>query len=372
MEGAINLLIVLVFAIIVGTIVLRKLFKNSIFLRIGAIWIINVFITVVNSRIHYNNPEAYPFWAALVGGLSFTAILLYSVSVWVRKPFSQLVDNIKDLSKGDLNIISNKQFNKKYVGELKTLNNSIIDLSNIFKTSLAKINNSAQNVDLLGVESNKMSKALSKGTNEQASALEEISASMEEMNANINATNENANKTHHVTSETNSKLVLSAESAQELNQAMALIAEKIKIIDTIAVETNLLAINAAIEAKQAGEAGAGFSVVAGEVKKLAEVSKKAADEIKEITEKGLNLSEIVSKHLNEATPSMSATMNLMEEISVASSELKSGSDQVTSAINSINLITQNNAKMSEEMSDNSNQLSNQSHELIKNIDFFKI
>ncbi len=372
MEGALNLLIVLVFAIIVGTIVLRKLFKNSIFLRIGAIWIINVFITVVNSRIHYNNPEAYPFWAALIGGLSFTAILLYSVSVWVRKPFSQLVDNIKELSKGDLNIINSKEFKKKYVGELNTLNNSIIDLSNIFKISLTKINDSANNVDQLGVDSSNMSQALSKGTNEQASALEEISASMEEMNANINATNENATKTHLVTSETNSKLQLSAESAQELNQAMTLIAEKIKVIDAIAIQTDLLAINAAIEAKQAGEAGAGFSVVAGEVKKLAEISKKAADEIKDITEKGLNLSKQVSLHLEEATPSMNDTMNLMEEISVASSELKSGSNQITSAIDSINLITQNNAKMSEEMSDNSRKLSNQSHELIKNIDFFKI
>ncbi len=372
MEGSSSLLIVFVFAVIVGTIVLRKLFKNSIFLRIGVIWIANVFITVVNSRIRYNNPEAYPFWAALVAGLSITSILLYSVSVWVRKPLSQLVDNITDLSKGDLNIINKKEFKRKYIGELNTLNKSIIVLSNVFKTSLTKINDSAKEVNTLGFESNNMSSSLSKGTGEQASALEEISASMEEMNANINSSNENASKTYEVTSDTNKKLQLSVESARELKNAIALIAEKIKVIDTIAVETNLLALNAAIEAKQAGEAGAGFSVVAGEVKKLAETSKKAADEIKEITVNGLNLSEQVSLQLEETIPSMENTMNLMEEISVASKELKSGSDQVTAAINSINVITQNNAKMSEKMSTNSNHLSDQSDQLVKNIEFFKI
>ncbi|MCW3807835.1 methyl-accepting chemotaxis protein [Plebeiibacterium marinum] len=366
-----KILIVFVFAIITGTLVLRALFKNSIFLPIGIIWIANVFFTVINSKIHYVYPEAYPFWAALVSGLSVTAILLFIVSRWIRIPLARLIESIKILSSGDINTSQKEELKRNYKGELNTLKNSIINLSEIFKTSLSSINHSAVDVDKMGQEANHIAQTLSKGNNEQASSIEEISASMEEMNANINSSNENASKTFQSTSETNEKIKMSANSASELNKAILLIAEKIKVIDSIATETNLLALNAAIEAKQAGEAGAGFSVVASEVKKLAETSKKAADDIQSLTTKGLNLSEWVNQQLEDAIPSMETTMNLMEEISVSSQELKSGSDQVTSAINSINSITQSNAKLAEEMNHNSGKLSNQSNQLIKNIDFFK-
>ncbi|TLX71970.1 hypothetical protein E9993_19350 [Labilibacter sediminis] len=367
-----NILIVLLFAIIIGTVVLRYLFKGSIFLRIGIIWVINVFLVVVNSKIHYANPESYPFSAALATGLILTTLMLYGVSKWVRKPLDYLIDNIKQLSKGDLSNIKSDSKQKKYKGELKTLNTNITTLINIFRESILEINQSASRVSNLGDTTNGIAKELSSTNTEQASSIEEISASMEEMNANIDSSYNNANKTKKQTELTNNNLRDSNQSALELLQAMHLIAEKIKVIDQIATQTNLLALNASIEAKQAGEAGKGFNVVAGAVRQLAENSKKAADEIQEITEKGKLLSEVVSQKLEQTIPNMAETVNLMSEISVSSKELKTGSDQITQALNGINNITQSNTKVAEELTNHSGKLSNQSHKLLKNIGFFKL
>ncbi len=366
-----NLFITFIAAVLTGTIVLRILFRNSIFLQIGIIWISNIFFTVINSKIHYKYPEAYPFIFALTSGLSVTAISLFGVSRWVRKPLNNLVQEIKNLSKGDLKTTQKISFKRKHKGELNDLKESILELSDIFKRSLTVISSSADHVNHMGIEANKMAQTLSEDTNNQASSLEEISASIEQMNANINSANHNASKTYKSTEVTNINILESAKSAKELYNAIETITLKIKVIDEIALQTNLLALNAGIEAKQAGQAGKGFTVVAAEVKKLADMSKNAADEIKLIAQNNLILSEQVSNKMNETIPKMQETMDLMEEITTASNELKSGSDQVTSVINNINTNTQSNSKISEAMNDNSAKMNKESEKLIKSIEYFK-
>ena len=370
MEFFIRVLIILIAALAVGSLALRLLFRNSIFFRIGGIWITNVFLTVINSKIHYTYPEAYPFPLALVVGLSFTFVLLYLVYRRVRKPLLIFIEHINKLSTG--NFTSKEVSKKKYTGEIKELNIGIQKLTEIFRNIIHEISKSAKQVDTMGAGTNNMAHELSSGNNEQASAIEEISASMEEMNANIESSFINSEKSKQHTKETNNKLITSNNSALQLLKAMSQIQEKIKAIDQIANQTNLLALNASIEAKQAGEAGKGFNVVAGEVRLLAESSKNAAEEINVLTEESIALSEQVSKNLKLTLPSMEQTMNMMAEISVSSKELKTGSEQVIGAINGINLNTQTNAKLAENMSINSKKLSLQSENLLGNISFFKL
>ncbi len=370
MENAYNILIIFISALIAGTFTLRLLFKNSIFLRIGAIWGTNIFFTVINSKIHYTYPEAYPFPLALVVGLCFTAIMLYWVYHKTRKPILYFIKHITIVASGNFRETDDNDI--KYDGEIKTLNTSINKLTSIVKKTIKEINTSATIVDNMGKKTEEMAHGLSTENSEQASSLEEISASMEEMNSNIESSYINSEKSKQQTQETNQKLQASNSSARELLNAMEIINEKIKVIDQIASQTNLLALNASIEAKQAGEAGKGFNVVAGEVRLLAENSKKAADEITSLTQQSIILSEQVSKNLELTIPSMNITMDLMADISESSKELKVGSDQITGAINGINTNTQLNAKLSEEMSNHSTELSIQSQKLLKNIDFFKI
>ena len=111
------------------------------------------------------------------------------------------------------------------------------------------------------------------------------------MVANIEQNNENAIETERITVETAKDVNIASQLTTEATSSMKAIAEKISIISDIAFQTNILALNAAVEAARAGEHGRGFSVVATEVRKLAERSKIAADEIANLVSKGLKVSQ---------------------------------------------------------------------------------
>lgn len=153
---------------------------------------------------------------------------------------------------------------------------------------------------------------------------------------------------------------------------MKKIAKKITIINDIAFQTNLLALNAAVEAARAGEHGKGFAVVATEVKKLAERSRNAANEIMEVIYKGSDISEKARKLMNKYLPEMQKTSQLIQEITAASLEQKSGSEQVNESVQQLNNITQENASSAEEVASSAEELTAKSKALNDLISFFKL
>ena len=214
--------------------------------------------------------------------------------------------------------------------------------------------------------------SLSQSASHQAASVEETSASMEEMSASIAQNNENAKITGDIATRTAKDTVNGGEAVRETVAAMKQIAHKIAIIDDIAYQTNLLALNAAIEAGRAGEHGKGFAVVAAEVRKLAERSQVAAEEISQLATGSVNLAEKAGTLLEAIVPSIQKTADLVQEIAAASSEQNSGVGQINSAITQISQSVQQNAAASEELASTSEEVNAQAMELQALMEWFTL
>jgi methyl-accepting chemotaxis protein len=153
---------------------------------------------------------------------------------------------------------------------------------------------------------------------------------------------------------------------------MKQIARKISIIDDIAYQTNLLALNAAIEAARAGDHGKGFAVVAAEVRKLAERSQIAAQEIGEVASSSVQLAERAGALLDTIVPSIKQTAGLVEEIAVASQEQTAGAGQINTAMSQLSDLTQQNASASEELAATSQEMRGRARQLQETMRFFKV
>ena len=213
---------------------------------------------------------------------------------------------------------------------------------------------------------------MSQGTSEQAASVEETSASVEQMSASINQNAENAKVTDGMASKAAREAEEGGAAVRETVVAMKSIAEKIGIIDDIAYQTNLLALNAAIEAARAGEHGKGFAVVAAEVRKLAERSQVAAQEIGEVAKNSVGLAETAGRLLDEIVPSIRKTSDLVQEISAASDEQSAGASQINNAMEQLNKITQQSAASSEELAATAEEMSSQAEQLQQLMSFFTV
>lgn len=213
---------------------------------------------------------------------------------------------------------------------------------------------------------------LNKGASEQAASAEEVSTAIEEMVANIDQNTENALATEKITAATVENVTLSSQYSAEAAEAMSQISQKITIISDIAFQTNILALNAAVEAVRAGEHGRGFAVVAAEVRKLAERSKQAANEIVSLVAKGMKVSQQAGEKAKDLVPEMEKTTVLIKEISAASVEQKTGAEQINMAMQNLNVITQENASAADELTNSSVQLSELASNLKSAVSFFKL
>ncbi len=230
------------------------------------------------------------------------------------------------------------------------------------------------------------SQSLSQGTSEQSASVEEISAAVTELSSQTKLATANTKKANILSFETLERSKKGSEMMKELMESMIQIkaasgniSKIIKAIDEIAFQTNLLSLNAAVEAARAGKHGKGFAVVAAEVKSLSDRSAKAAKETADLILESVNkanagaeIAEKTVSALSEISRSVEEVANLMKEVTTASEEQSIALSEVEKSIQQIEEVTQNNAANSEETAGASTELAGQADSIGEMVGKFRV
>ncbi|HPR31653.1 MAG TPA: methyl-accepting chemotaxis protein [Prolixibacteraceae bacterium] len=233
------------------------------------------------------------------------------------------------------------------------------------------IQSSSKELFMASASLKESSQTLSQNITEQAASTEEINSTLEQLVSGFGQNSENAQVTKKVTKESANKLLeiktVSRKSFQSINK----ITERINIIGDIAFQTNILAINAAIEAARSGEQGRGFAVVANEVKKLADTSRIAAEEIGKLAKETLDITKLSEENFENIVPEIEKTTLLITQIADESISQISSTNQINSSMEQMAQSTQYNASIAEELSANAAELAREAKHLRGLVDFFK-
>ena len=222
---------------------------------------------------------------------------------------------------------------------------------------------------------------LNDASNEAAASLEQTAAALEEITSAIISNThsvgemaEFANKVIVSVEEGNRLANQTTKSMEEINSQVTAINEAITVIDQIAFQTNILSLNAAVEAATAGEAGKGFAVVAQEVRNLATRSAEAANEIKRIvqlatskTKEGSEIANSMIEGYTSLNENISITLDLIQNVTTASKEQSVGMVQINDAVNNLDQITQRNAQSASEANEIAKQTLKISNEIIEQV-----
>ena len=317
-------------------------------------------------------------------------VVKYASDVTRQKNYQLMVERVltetkavmSALAGGDLTRIMEGAFEGEFGLLRDAVNSSITNLREI----VGQINDSGERINSAAREIAAGNSDLSSRTEAQASSLEETAASMEELATTVRQNTENTRKADQFITDASDIAVKGSQVINEvvhnmtgINEASRRVADIISVIDGIAFQTNILALNAAVEAARAGEQGRGFSVVAGEVRSLAQRSADAATEIKQLiansvekVETGTRLVEQAGETMENIMSAVRRITDIMREVATASEEQSSGIEQVNQAISQMDGVTQQNAALVEEAAAAAQSLEEQARALAKAVGQFNI
>ena len=342
-------------------------------------------IMAMDDRIIYKANNDSIIISIIIGILSIVFINIFAF-LYIKKvthPLKNLMEHAISISEGNITVNTKAVYGKDEFGQLE----KVFDvMSSRLAEVVSNVNDASREIMTAAHSMMESSNELSVRTDSQSSSLEETAASIEEMVSNIKTSAEKSLLGKDMMSESmqyieNAANIIAqtASNIEEVYQSSEKIKDITKIIEDIAFQTNILALNASVEAARAGDQGKGFAVVASEVRNLAQTTQAS---VKDITELVDNTSQKIDTATQTAKQSqeifvdlqnkVSDTSKLMETITSNALEQESGTNQISVEVNNMESATTQNAALAENSNEISKSLVEKAQFLERSIEFFKI
>lgn len=346
----------------------RKLLMIGSITAFPALMIGHFFVLSNNFGVRYTNLGLH-FTLILVLTLAAIAACLREVSRSSRGSIDSLVASIRRMEAGDLSIEEVPMLSNSELGLMsQSLNSLLVRLREV----VASVQSAAEDLKDSSEDIREASQGLAASASQQAANVEEMASTIHEIQATVAQTSERASATQKIAKAAASE---SAEGKGILTlgiDSMKIIADKVEIVDDIAYQTNLLSLNATIEAALAGEHGKGFNVVATEVRRLAERSRVASEEIRLIAAESIQVAKRASEIFGKILPDVQKNAEAMQEIAYSAQEERTSIEAINEQMSHLNTITQANSAAAEELSTTASVVSDNARELFASASYFKI
>jgi methyl-accepting chemotaxis protein len=327
------------------------------------------------SGSNFNNQVNLSIHHLILGIIIFFGVLIiitfgitFYTNLTIRRSIDNLKNTITSLSEGNLRVQATQSSNDE-IGELTGHLNSMI---HTIKTIVIGIVEKSASIKSSSLVLNSNLQKIMESASNQSVSVSFVSQSMDEMVGTLDKNASNAKETKDIAKNALEGFEIVGISSRNSQESLKKIFDKITVVNDIALQTNILALNAAVEAARAGEHGKGFAVVAAEVRKLAEKSRSAADEITSLSQTTLEFTQETGLLMKRLVPEIKRTSKLVSAIAQANFEQNDGVGQISDAVQNLSTHTQLTANTATEMDNNARSLSNHANELEELISFFKI